>query len=50
MRPFKIADLKSLNEIPKEDAARWLADAEGSVNYLKTNAANDEIDNLKRKR
>lgn len=43
MRPFKIADLKSLNEIPKAAAASWLADAEGSVNYLKANATNDEI-------
>lgn len=43
MRPFKIADLKSLNEIPKADELRWLTDAEGSVRYLKTNATNDEI-------
>lgn len=43
MRPFKIAELKSLTELPARDTARWLTDAEGSVSYLKANATNDEI-------
>lgn len=43
MRPFKIADVKAINEIPKADAAKWLANAEGAVNFLKANATNDEI-------
>lgn len=43
MRPFKIADVKAINEIPKAEAAKWLADAEGAGNFLKANATNDEI-------
>ncbi|MCX5825166.1 MAG: hypothetical protein NTY86_17160 [Deltaproteobacteria bacterium] len=43
MRPFKIADLKALNEIPDADPTSWLVSAEGSLDYLKVNSHNDEI-------
>ena len=43
MHPFKIAELKALTELPKENAMGWLTAAADSVNYLKTNALNDEI-------
>ena len=43
MRSFKIADLKILNEMPKADSAEWLVNAERAINFLKANAANDEI-------
>jgi len=43
MRPFKITELKALNEIPKADPASWLVSAEDSVAFLKANSANDYI-------
>jgi hypothetical protein len=43
MRPFMIAHLKALNEIPDIDATSWLLSAESSINYLKVNSLNDEI-------
>lgn len=43
MRPFKLAELKALTEIPKADSVSWLINAEGSVDYLKVNSTNDEI-------
>lgn len=43
MRPFKITELKALNEITKADPASWLVAAEDSVTFLKANSANDEI-------
>ncbi len=43
MRPFKIADLKALNEIPDTDPTSWLVSAESSLDYLKVNSHNDEI-------
>ena len=34
MRPFKLAELKALTELPKVNSANWLVNAEGSVDYL----------------
>lgn len=43
MRPFKIAELKKINELPNNDSQGWLVDAEGSIAFLKLNAENDDI-------
>jgi hypothetical protein len=43
MRPFKIADLKGIAQLPQADAEAWLASGEKSVDFLKVNAGNDEI-------
>lgn len=43
MRPFKIAELKVLAELPNEGSAKWLVAAEDSVSYFKTNAKSNEI-------
>jgi len=43
MRPFKIAELKALNELPSADSENWLVNAEDSVDFLKANSTNDDI-------
>jgi len=43
MPPFKLSELKKLNEIPKEDSSSWLVGAESSVDFLKSNSENDSI-------
>lgn len=43
MRPFKIADMKALHEIPDTDPTSWLVSAEGSLDYLRVNSHDDEI-------
>jgi len=43
MKPFKIADLKKINEIPSDDSQNWLINAEGSVAFLKLSADSDDI-------
>ncbi|MFP1879453.1 hypothetical protein [Lonsdalea quercina] len=43
MRPFKLTDLKTLSEKPKNDDTAWLVSAEDGINYLKENTQNDEI-------
>ena len=43
MRPFKLAELKKINELPKEDSQSWLINAEGSIDFLKLNSESDEI-------
>ncbi len=44
MRPFKIADLKALNEIPDTDPTSWLVSAESSLDYLKVIWLNKPIE------
>lgn len=43
MRPFKLAELKGISEIPDGSASTWLVDAEGSIDFLLQNACNDQI-------
>jgi len=43
MRPFKLAELKALTELPEVDSANWLINAEASVDYLKLNSKSDDI-------
>ncbi len=43
MRPFKIAELNKINELPSNDSQSWLVDAEGSIAFLRLNADNDDI-------
>jgi len=43
MKGFKKADLEALCECPDQGALEWLLGAEDSVNYLKSNAENDEL-------
>lgn len=43
MKPFKLGELKKLNEFSDDDSNRWLASAEQSVDYLRINSENDEI-------
>ena len=43
MKPFKLAELKRINEFPKDDPQSWLINAEGSIDFLKVNSQSDEI-------
>lgn len=43
MKPFKLAELKKINELPKDDSQSWLINAEGSIDFLKLNSQSDEI-------
>ena len=43
MRPFKIAELKKINELPSNDSQSWVVDAEGSIAFLRLNSENDDI-------
>lgn len=43
MRPFKLTDLKKINELPVDDSQRWLINAESSIDFLKLNSESDEI-------
>lgn len=43
MRPFKITELKALNELPTIDSDNWLVNAEASVDFLEANSTNDDI-------
>jgi hypothetical protein len=43
MKPFKIADLKKINEIPNDDSQSWLINAEDSIAYLRLSAESDDI-------
>jgi hypothetical protein len=43
MKPFRIADLKKVNEIPSDDSQSWLVNAEGSIDFLRLNAESDDI-------
>ena len=43
MRPFKLAELKKINELPEKDLQSWLINAEGSIDFLKVNSESDEI-------
>tara|TARA_A100000171_G_scaffold18248_1_gene16789 strand:- start:9344 stop:11044 length:1701 start_codon:yes stop_codon:yes gene_type:complete len=43
MRPFKIAELRKINELPCDDSQSWLVDAEGSIAFLRLNSDNDDI-------
>ena len=43
MKPFRIADLKKINEIPTEDSPSWLVNAEGSIEFLRLSADSDDI-------
>lgn len=43
MRRFKKSELEALTVCPDQGAVEWLAGAEDSVSYLKTNAENDEL-------
>jgi hypothetical protein len=43
MRPFKLVELKKINELPKDDSQSWLINAEGSIDFLRLNSESDEI-------
>ena len=43
MKPFRIADLKKVNEIPSDDSQNWLNNAEASVDFLKLSSESDDI-------
>jgi hypothetical protein len=43
MTPFKLTELKVINELPKDDSQSWLIDAEGSVDFLRRNSKSDDI-------
>jgi hypothetical protein len=43
MRPFKLTDLEAISRIPDSQGGAWLVDAEGSIEFLRRNAHNDEI-------
>ena len=43
MRPFKVAELKKINELPNNDSQSWLVDAEGAIAFLRLNSENDDI-------
>ncbi|MDO9225856.1 MAG: hypothetical protein Q8M09_02535 [Pseudomonadota bacterium] len=43
MKPFKLAELKQINELPKEDSQNWLVNAESSIDFLRLNSASDEV-------
>ena len=43
MKPFKIADIMKINEIPKDDSRSWLVSAEDSITFLKLCAESDYI-------
>lgn len=43
MRRFKKSELEALSVCPDPGAVEWLAGAEDSVSYLKTNSENDEL-------
>ena len=42
MRPFKLAELKKINELPKE-GQNWLVNAESSIDFLRLNSESDEV-------
>ena len=43
MRPFKLNELKSINELPNDDSQIWLVNAEDSIDFLRHNSESDEI-------
>jgi hypothetical protein len=43
MRPFKLTELEAISRIPDSQIAAWLLDAEGSIEFLRRNALDDEI-------
>ncbi len=43
MRPFKLAELRSINELSNGDPQSWLVNAEGSIDFLRLNSESDEI-------
>ena len=43
MRPFKLTELEAISRIPDSESNSWLVDAEGSIEFLRRNAENDEI-------
>lgn len=43
MNPFKIAELKKINELPKINSQSWLVGAEESIDFLRLNSENDDI-------
>lgn len=43
MRPFNLADIEAISRIPDSQAGSWLLDAEGSIDFLRRNANNDDI-------
>lgn len=43
MRPFKLAELKKINELPKEDSQNCLINAESSIDFMRLNSASDEV-------
>ncbi len=43
MRPFKLTELEAISRIPDSPSNSWLVDAEGSIEFLRRNAENDEI-------
>ncbi|MEQ1741189.1 MAG: hypothetical protein ABL869_01635 [Candidatus Nitrotoga sp.] len=43
MRPFKLTDLKKINELPQEDSQSWLVNAESSIDFLRLNSESDEV-------
>jgi hypothetical protein len=43
MRPFKIAELKKINDLPTDDAQRWLLNAEASIELLRLSSESDDI-------
>lgn len=43
MRPFKIAELKKINELPSADSQSWLVNAEGSIDFLRLSSESDDI-------
>lgn len=43
MKPFKVNDLKKINEAPTNDLQSWLVNAEGSIAFLRLSEESDDI-------
>lgn len=43
MKPFRVNDLKKINEAPTDDLQSWLVNAEGSITFLKLSEESDDI-------
>ncbi|WNJ99235.1 hypothetical protein L2D14_15355 [Thalassospiraceae bacterium LMO-JJ14] len=43
MPTFKLTNLQAISSAPRDDEANWLVDAEGSIDFLRANAENEDI-------
>jgi hypothetical protein len=43
MKPFKLTELKKINELSNDDSQSWLVNAESSVDFLRLNIESDEV-------